>query len=255
MMMAMEKKRITGTMKMADVVHLDYLLLFVLDRFGIKLGFGDKTVEEVCNDYEVDVSFFIEIVNSFLDKDYVPHSDVSTFPGHLAIQYLQNTHRYYLEEKVPEVENLIGQMVTNCQLDSRNIEILNNFFNVYKQELTSHIKREEDGVFPYVLRISDAFQKGRISGELYNEMNNYDINDYASEHDNVEQKLYDLKNIIIKYLPPVENSLLCHKILIELFNLEKDLNDHALLEDKLIVPIIAEQERRLLELYKAGQKY
>lgn len=245
----MERKMISESMKMADVVHLNYLLLFVLDRFGIQLGFGDKTVSEVCNQYNVDVDFFVEIANSFLDKDYVPHSDIETFPANQAIDYLQNTHKYYLEEKVPEIEGLINNMAQNCQLDKKNIDVLNNFFNVYKQELTDHIKREEDGVFPYVLRISEAYHKGEISDKLYNEMREYNIHDYASEHDNVEQKLYDLKNIIIKYLPPVKNSLLCHKILIELFNLEKDLNDHALLEDKLIVPIIAEQEKKLLEFY------
>jgi len=247
----MEKKLISASMKMADVVHLNYLLLFVLDRFGIKLGFGDKTVNEVCKEYQVDVGFFIEIANSFLDKDYMPHSDKDTFPAELAIKYLRNTHQYYLEEKVPEIEGLIHDMVNNCRLDTRNIDILNNFFEVYKQELTDHIKREEDGVFPYVLRISKAYQNHQISESLYQEMKEYNIHDYANEHDNVEQKLYDLKNIIIKYLPPVENSLLCHKILIELFNLEKDLNDHALLEDKLIVPIISEQEKHLLELYNA----
>lgn len=250
----MEKKIVSGTMKMADVVHLNYLLLFVLDRFGIKLGFGDRTVDEVCDYYGVDSGFFIEIVNSFLDIDYVPQSDIDSFPAELAINYLHNTHDYYLDVKVPEIEGLIKDMVTHCQLDTRNIDILNNFFDVYKQELTDHIKREEDGVFPYVLRISEAFQKGIVPEELYKEMKEYNIHDYESEHDNVEQKLYDLKNIIIKYLPPVENSLLCHKILIELFNLEQDLNDHALLEDKLIVPIIAKQEEKLEELYKEGQR-
>lgn len=250
----MEGKMIAKSMKMADLVHLNYLLLFVLDRFGIKLGFGDKTILEVCEEYGVDADFFVEVANSFLDEEYVPSSNINTFPAQLAIDYLRNTHNYYLEDKVPEIEGLINQMVTNCKLDRKNVEVLNNFFNVYKQELTDHIKREEDRVFPYVLEIAQAFHSGEISDELYQKMNEYDINDYASEHDNVEQKLYDLKNIIIKYLPPVRNSLLCHKILIELFNLEKDLNDHALLEDKLIVPIIAEQEERLEKLYNRDRQ-
>ena len=39
---------ITRDMKMADVIHLDYTLLPVITRFGINLGFGDRTVEKVC---------------------------------------------------------------------------------------------------------------------------------------------------------------------------------------------------------------
>ena len=38
---------ITKNIKMADVIHMNYFTLSVLNRFGIELGFGDKTVEQV----------------------------------------------------------------------------------------------------------------------------------------------------------------------------------------------------------------
>ena len=53
---------------MADVIHLNYFTLSVLNRFGIELGFGDKTVDEVCKQNQDDVDFFLEIVNIFVDK-------------------------------------------------------------------------------------------------------------------------------------------------------------------------------------------
>ena len=37
-------------MKMADLVGADYRLLTVIYRLGIKLGFGEKTVEETCRE-------------------------------------------------------------------------------------------------------------------------------------------------------------------------------------------------------------
>jgi regulator of cell morphogenesis and NO signaling len=33
--------------KMADIIHGNYLLLPVINRFGIRLGFKDKTVKDV----------------------------------------------------------------------------------------------------------------------------------------------------------------------------------------------------------------
>lgn len=234
---------------MADVIHMNYLLLYVIDRFGIKLGFGDQSVEEVCRKHHLDADFVVEIVNSFVDENYIPSSDIDTFPTEQAVEYLRNTHSSYLDVKIPEIESLINEMVQNCSLDKKNVIILNNFFDEYREELESHIKREEDAVFPYVLKITDAFRKKAVTAELINEMKSYSIQDFASEHDNVEEKLYDLKNIIIKYLPPVDNPNLCHKILIELFNLEKDLNDHALLEDRLVVPIVSEKEAYLKKIF------
>ena len=38
-----------GKMKLADVLLTNYKLLLVLNRFDIHLGFGEKSVEEVCS--------------------------------------------------------------------------------------------------------------------------------------------------------------------------------------------------------------
>ena len=36
------------TDKMSDLICENYALLQVLSRFGVSLGFGDKSVQEVC---------------------------------------------------------------------------------------------------------------------------------------------------------------------------------------------------------------
>ncbi len=41
--------RIEKDMKLADVIHHDFSLIPVINRFGIQLGFGDSTIEEICD--------------------------------------------------------------------------------------------------------------------------------------------------------------------------------------------------------------
>ena len=53
-----KKFPITASTRMADVIHLDFQLIPVVGRFGIEFGFGNKTVEEVCNDNNINVYFF-----------------------------------------------------------------------------------------------------------------------------------------------------------------------------------------------------
>ncbi|MBE0653539.1 MAG: hypothetical protein IH594_07060, partial [Bacteroidales bacterium] len=190
---------ITKDMKMADVIHYNYSLLPVITRFGINLGFGDKTVEEVCNDHLVNLEFFLEITNSFVDDEYIPQKDLHSFSVKLIVDYLQKTHDYYLTEKIPEMEKMIGEMVIKSGADTQKSELVRNFFNEYHEELKNHINREEQRVQPYVLEIENAFEKGSLNAPLRKKILEYSINDFAKEHDNVEEKLYDLKNIIIKY--------------------------------------------------------
>ena len=42
--------RYKQTDRMSDLICENYPMLLVLSRFGISLGFGDKTIGEVCED-------------------------------------------------------------------------------------------------------------------------------------------------------------------------------------------------------------
>lgn len=240
---------IRKNMKMADVIHLNYTLLPVISRFGIKLGFGERTLEEVCNQNRVDVDFFLEVINSFHDPDYFPKTQLKNFSLKLLVEYLKKTHQYYLEVKLPEIENLIEQIVETCCTDRKNsLALIRAFFQEYKAQVKKHIDLEENVILPYVLEIEQAYLQKKLPQSVFEQMKKYSIKDFADEHDNIEEKLYDLKNIIIKYLPPHRNTNLSNTILQQLFLLEKDLNDHATMEDKVLIPKVETMEKKLQKL-------
>jgi regulator of cell morphogenesis and NO signaling len=239
---------------MADVIHINYMLLTILKRFNIPLGFGDKTIEKVCRSHDVNTDFFLEIINSFHDKSYFPEQNLKAFSLELIVKYLRNTHDYYMLEKIPEIEGYIEELIQNCVTENKpNLSMLKKFFTDYKQELNEHIKKEDEMVLPYVLEIDKAYKNNTIDKPLYDKIKNYSINDYEDEHENVEDKLFDLKNIIIKYLPPLQNKNLCNTILIELFLLERDLNDHSRIEDTVLVPKVDQMEQELTKMYESDQ--
>ncbi|MDY6800255.1 MAG: hemerythrin domain-containing protein [Bacteroidota bacterium] len=240
---------ITKDNKMADVIHLNYSTLKVLNRFGIELGFGDKTVEDVCQQHQVDLDFFLEIINTFVNEDYFPKKHLQSFSITLINDYLKKTHDYYHQVKVPEIEYLMEQMVNNCYTQKSNLNLLKKFFNDYKQELLSHTQREDTKVFPYTLAIEKAYNANKKDPETIKLMEDYSIDIFENEHDNIEEKLFDLKNIIIKYLPQPKNFQLCNKLLNELFSLEQDLNDHARIEDKVLVPKVRAMENVIRKRY------
>lgn len=228
---------ITQNMKMAEVIHMNYTLLPVLNRFEIELGFGDSSVEEVCKINNVNVHFFLEIVNAFNDKDYFPKKNLQQFSVSLIVNYLRKNHIYYISEIIPHIEQTINSLSDN----SKNSKLLKNFFAEYKKELLFHIEREENVVYPYVIEI----EKINSSSKSTENLNKYSIDIFADEHENIEEKLFDLKNIIIKYMPSRTESGIYNKILFDLFTLEKDLNDHSRIEEKVLIPKVREIEKLL----------
>lgn len=239
---------IKASSKLAEAIHDNYQLLAVLNRFGIHLGFGDKTVEQVCKDHNVNQQFFLEIVNSFLDKDYFPQSELQSFPLNLIIEYIKNSHSYYVSQKLPLIESKITQLISESTAEhKKQYQLIANFFAEYKAELIEHIENEELNVHPYILKINEALQGGVVSNEIKGMIGTQSISHYADDHDNVEDKLFDLKNLIIKYLPPVSDYTLSNSILFELFRLERDLNDHARIEEKVLVPKVEQLEKQIQE--------
>jgi regulator of cell morphogenesis and NO signaling len=233
-------------MKLADVIHHDYNLIPVIARFNIMLGFGDSSIANICQKKKINTDFFLTILNSFHDSQYLDKHSEQNFSATQLIDYLQQTHNYYLKNKIPEIECLISEMLTKAEVDKASYDILQKFFEEYKTELVKHIDREEKLVYPYVIDLENAVQSNSVTPSLFSSIEEYSITSYQAEHESVEEKLRDLKNIIIKYLPPSEQQQSRYKLLKELTVLEKDLNDHANIEDLILVPKVELLEKHVL---------
>jgi len=227
--------------RMSDLIHGNYLLLPVMNRFGVRLGFGDKTVGELCNESAIDLDFFLAIINTFNNHDYFPEEELRSFSAFLIVEYLKKSHHDFLKSRLPKIERLLTTLIENS--GSEDLKIIQSFYKKYKTDLVSHIKDEEDNTFPYVLQL----QKFQDSGtkKLPEGLLNYNIHSFEKEHSNVDEKLFDLKNIIIKYLPPQYNDIDCNEFLFEIFEFERDLTDHARIEDNILVPKVMAMEKLL----------
>lgn len=241
---------ITKEMKMADAIHLNYLLLPVINRLGVQLGFQDKSIDKVCLEQNIDVDFFLTIINAFLGTDDQLSKQLQSHSVKDVVDYLLKTHSYYLERIIPEIENRINLLIQYSQLSKDEFLLVKNFFEEYEKELYGHIALEEKFVYPYVIEIADAYHKKSLSTSLESKINSYPITSYEKEHTDIEAKLFDLKNILIKYLPTPNDSYISNRVLMELFTLEQDLSDHARIENMVLVPKITQMETALLALKK-----
>jgi len=185
---------------MSDLIQANYRLLRVLPRFGIHLGFGDKSVAEVCRAQGVSMELFLLVCNISTFDDFLP--DTAMFKGidvEDIVLFLQNSHKYYLEQRIPEIRENLSSLEEGPGTSSARI--LDRFFNDYRNEVEAHFEYEEQTVFPYI--------RGLIHG-VHTE--GYSIEQFEENHSNIEDKLEDLKNILIKYLakfPPKSSTARC----------------------------------------------
>ena len=203
---------LSGSMKLADLLDLNYNLLGVISRVGLHFGFGDETVEDACRRNGINAQTFLLICKVYTFDGYMPSSEVlRTADLRDIVTYLHSSHSYYMDIAMTDLAAQIDKMLAPC--DERHKKVIWRFFTAYKEELAEHFRYEEEVVFPYVQSV-------------------------LKHHTNVEEKLGDLKNIIMKYLPQeCEDRQVC-EILFKLYLLEMDLEKHTSIEDDILVPMV-----------------
>ncbi|WP_321286882.1 hemerythrin domain-containing protein [uncultured Sunxiuqinia sp.] len=222
--------------KMSSLIGANYNLLPVINRFGIRLGFKEKSIDEVCTANKIHTDFFLAIVNTYTDESYFPEAELLSFSPLLIIEYLKNTHRYYIEYVLPKIERLLNKVIESCTEDCSSLKMINSFYQKYKAELLIHLKLEDEKVFPYIINL---YKEKTLNSD------GSSIEVLENEHTNVEVKLSDLKNLIIRHLSPNYEDNAMNEFLTALFQFENDLNDHARIEDHILIVQVMEFEKEL----------
>lgn len=221
-----EIKIFSPDMKMADLVEINYRLLTVLARFRFGFGFGEKTVAQVCSEAGVDTDAFILICNMYSYSGYMPTEEALRSADPMTVvEYLHTSHSFYMEDGFSALEQLMDRLVEPCPPDRKRIIL--DFLEGYRKEVENHFEYEETVFFPYV----ESVTGGSVSGD-------YSASKFEENHSNIEEKLSDLKNIVMKYLPAGCAGSLAGDVLYALFSLSEDLQKHTNIENYVLVPMV-----------------
>ena len=212
-----------GDDRMCDLVCDRYSVLQVMSRFGIALGFGDKTIAEVCTDNKVDTATFLAVVNLLMNfgngEELAEEVSVRALTD-----YLHNSHGYFLDFRLPAIRRKLIEAV-DCSQSDVSFAIM-RFFDEYVAEVQRHMAYEEQTVFPYV--------ESLLAGE---KNTTYSMDIFRRQHDQVDAKLRELKNIIIKYYPSGSTNQL-NGVLFDIFTCEQELASHNAVEDEIFIPAV-----------------
>ena len=217
--------------KMIDLISDNYSMLQGLGAFGIRLGFGDKTVTEVCREQDVDCHTFLTVVN-FLINGYTPKETDDRISVATLLAYLRASHHYFLDFQLPSIRKKLEASLT---MGDNRAQLILRLYDEYAHDIRLHMKYEEKTLFPYVEALMQGEQKP-----------NYNVDTFAKHHSDTTGKFQELKNIIIKYLPHdgLANNQLT-TTLYDIYNNEEWLLNHSNVEEVLFVPAIRLLEQRL----------
>lgn len=217
----------TSSDRLRDLVDDDNLLLLVIDRFRIPLGFGDSVISEICAAHGLDCDTFLAVANIISHRPY-EGLEVSLVP---LMDYLETAHSYFLDFILPAIREKLIRAINTVDANDVGFLIL-KYYDDYVVEVRRHMEYENDVIFPYI--------RALVAGEPTD--GTVSLRDYSLNHDDMVDKLQELKDIIIRHYTHANNNILTYT-LYDIINVEADLMSHWEIEDKLFFPVGIRLER------------
>lgn len=139
--------------------------------------------------------------------------------------YLQQSHKYYLDNALVSFEAALGKLVEPCTEAQKSAVWI--FFNDYKKELEAHFEYEEGKVIPYIKQL--------LAGSR---LWDFSIDDFKDNHANIDAKLSDLNHIIMQSLPQECDRQQRRSLQLFISGLQKDLERHTSIEEDILIPMV-----------------
>ena len=188
----------------------------IISRFGLELGVGEQTIEQVCEAHHVHTPTFLAVVNYkvFHQQAVQEDIDIATLQC-----YLKNSHTYYLDFRLPRLRRALIEAIIPADPTTKIPGLILRCYDEFAEEIRTHIEHENKGLFD------------------------------EHEHDDqrITDKLTEIKNLIIKYYPSanLQSSItyLMISVMSDLWHTEQDFADHCAIEDDILRPALTKVAR------------
>lgn len=221
--------------KMSELINENYSLLLLLEHLQIDFSVYDKTVARLCIENSIDISVFI-IIGNLYNGFYPSKEEINSIKDiSVIIKFLKNSHNYYKNDKYPEIQSYINKLHEKQNTD--DIVLIEKFFKIYFNEVVEHLNYEDTIAFPYFCHLIDS------DSDADNNKSNFSVNEYREHHSDIETKLTDLKNLLLKHNVIKNDLAIKRKFLYSLFELENDLKIHSSIEEMILLPLIEHVEK------------
>lgn len=231
-----------------------YLLNQITQRYTLPLSGDKEYLYSHLHAAGLDDRFLAAILHSFEDHPFNTE-EFAPFDIEMIVDYIQHTHVLYLQKTLPELEQSILLLSNHYEEGHPLLRQLHGFFHSYYQDLTTHVREEEEKFLPYVALLGQAHRNPQHFSSYITTCNNYSVRQFLDGHHDTEDELAGIRSIIRQYTPPPTNQSLYRILLLQLQTFEQDLHVHAQMEEEVLIPKALELEKSLtLKITEAGQR-
>lgn len=202
---------------------------------------GAKTLRQACEKNDLPLDEVVTALEEEAASAGVPDSNPAELPPVELADYIVEKHHGYLRSELPRVHAMAQRVAqVHGPRNSSLVEVFEVFTGLFR-ELDSHMRKEEDILFPTIRAIfSDPPGEPVFPGEI-----GHPVAQMEHEHEEAGQALERLRELTNGYRPPVDACNTYRALFAGLEDIEQDTHRHIHLENSVLFPAAVRRYREM----------
>jgi regulator of cell morphogenesis and NO signaling len=205
---------------------------------------GSRTLGEACAQANVSID---EALARLAKSMTAPTTESQDWQKQLLddlIAHITGVHHKYVREESPRIEALASKVAGVHGKNHPELIEVQEVFAGLAEELRVHLMKEEQILFPYVLRMEESALAGEpVPPAMFGTVLN-PVRMMMQEHDGAGDALRALRSITNNYAVPADGCISYRTLYQALQDYEADLHQHIHLENNILFPrAIAMEEK------------
>jgi regulator of cell morphogenesis and NO signaling len=236
----------TLDMTIRDIVANDFRTAAVFQRHGIDFCCkGNRSIQDACRTIDASAD---EVLREIAATTATPPAvnvrsnswDLSTL-----VSYIVGNHHAFVHQSMPILLDRTRKVAAVHGRDHPELVEVSRLFGEIAQELTSHMLKEEQILFPYIVDMERASHGAdRLAAPPFATVRR-PIRMMEAEHEAAGDVMARIRSLTSDYAIPDGACTTYRVCLQELEAFERDLHEHVHLENNILFPKAAALESKL----------
>lgn len=229
-----------------ELVARDFRKAQVFKKLGIDFCCGGKkTLTEVCSKKGLDIHK-VEAELAIIDQQpAAAGQNFNNWNLDFFCDYIINTHHNYVRESIPFLSEMSQKVARVHGGGHPELIKVAEVFAAIASDLSMHLMKEENILFPYIKEMVEAQKAGRsLPASQFGEVAN-PIKVMEMEHEGAGEDLSEIRQLTNDYQIPAEACASYRILFQKLEEFENDLHQHVHLENNILFPKALELEKTL----------
>lgn len=237
--------RIQETKTVADLVTENIKTAHIFRKYGIDFCCGGglpvkQAAAKARIDYMELEKELLGVKNIILEADNYSDRELDELADHIV-----NVHHSYIMENIPVIIGYASRVVQVHAADYPELIQIQRLFSEVSIDLTGHLKKEENVVFPFIKTLTDARRSGKeLEKPAFDTLEN-PVKIMEEDHEDAGMVFKKIKALSNNFIPPAGACNTYKAFYSKLEEFEKDLHHHVHLENNILFPKALKLEKEL----------